>query len=227
MQAEEVYAKGFCNFYGRDFLVNRDVLIPRPETEQLIDAALVLSGKAYLPGMKAPKRVLPEQCKILDVGTGSGCIAITLKLEIDGAEVMGTDISEAALSVARRNAERLGAGVSFSRADLLNGIYATANETKGPDLVVANLPYVDKNWSWLDLDALSAEPALALFAEDAGLELIKKLLEQLDEKIRQGWWTKCLLLEADPCQHQAIVQLAKRSGWAHEATRGFILQFSR
>ena len=200
------------DFYGREFVINRDVLIPRPETEILIDMVLNLVGKPYLPGVRPGKARLPENLAILDVGTGSGCIAITLKLELPKATVMATDVSKKALVVASENAERLKAEVEFRQADLLDGI-----ETQ-PDLVVANLPYVDESWDWIDKKALSKEPSLALYAEDGGLKLIFKLIEQVAERgIRH------LILEADPCQHERIKEYASKKGLTVNETRGFIL----
>ena len=105
------YSRGYQNFYGRDFLVTPDVLIPRPETEQIIDTVLDLAGKPYLPGVKPNPRVLPEKPIILDVGTGSGCIAVTLALELPEAKVYASDISEAALEITKKNASKFGASI--------------------------------------------------------------------------------------------------------------------
>ena len=92
------------NFYGRDFLITRDVLTPRPETEQIIDEALKLCGKPILPGVKPePPKLNLGNLKILDVGTGSGCIAITLKKELPKADIYASDISKKALKVAQKN----------------------------------------------------------------------------------------------------------------------------
>lgn len=210
--------KKFQDFYGRDFLVSPDVLVPRPETEQMIDMVLSLSGRAYLPGMASPARILPEQPVILDIGTGSGCIATTVALEIPEAKVYALDISLEALKVARENARRLLADVKFMQSDLL-GSYGGPE----PDLILANLPYVDKNWEWVDTEALSSEPEIALYAEDGGLELIKELFVQISSAERSPQ----LILEADPCQHEAIIKYAKKRGFRHEETRGFILRFTR
>ena len=95
------------NFYGQDFIISPDVLIPRPETEQLVDLVLSLAGKPYLPGMLPSDRKLPKSPTILDVGTGSGCIAITLALKIPHAKIFASDISEAALDIARQNRQKL------------------------------------------------------------------------------------------------------------------------
>ncbi|MBR2586756.1 HemK family protein methyltransferase [Candidatus Saccharibacteria bacterium] len=199
------------DFYGREFFVGSDVLIPRLETEAAIDLALSLAGKPYLPGLKVPERRLPARPRILDVGTGSGCIATTLKLELEEAEVFACDISDSALEVAKQNARALGASVSFLKSDLLKDIEGNF------DLVVANLPYVDRTWDWLDLKSLAKEPELALFAEDGGLKLIKSLL---DEALHR---TKFLILEADPCQHEKI--LAYNEHYRLIKTSGFQLLF--
>ena len=204
-----------CDFYGREFVITPDVLIPRPETEMLVDMVLSLVGKPYLPGVKPSAAVLPQDLTILDVGTGSGCIAVTLKLELPEARVIASDVSKKALMVARENAGRLSADVEFAQANLMDGINTQ------PDIVVANLPYVDENWEWLDKEALAKEPRLALYAEDGGLALIKRLIDQVARRsIRH------LILEADPCQHEQIAECAKEKGLALRETRGFILYLS-
>ena len=204
----------FIDFYGRNFLITPDVLIPRPETEQLIDTVLSLAGKPFLPGIKAEKPKLKSDFSLLDVGTGSGCIAITIKEELKNAKVTASDISEKALRVATKNAEKFNANINFIHSNLLENI------NQSFDVIVANLPYVDKTWDWLDLDSLSQEPSLALFADVHGLALIKELINQLEFKK-----PKYLILEADPCQHQAIIDYAKNHGFCHQNTRGFILSF--
>ena len=189
------YLEGVQDFYGRDFIVTPDVLIPRPETEQIIDAVLNLAGKPYLPGVKPAPRVLPKNPVILDVGTGSGCIAITLKMEIPEAEIKAVDISKPALKIAQKNALKFGVDPNFFIiSNLLENVKFT------PDVIVANLPYVDENWDWLDKESLNKEPKIALYAKEGGLELIKKLIDQSTEK-----GVKYLILEADPCQHEKII----------------------
>ena len=203
------------DFYGRDFIITPDVLIPRPETEQLIDAVLTLAGKPFLPGIKAPSRELPENPVILDVGTGSGCIAITIKKELPEATVYASDISEKALEVAKKNASAQNAPISFIISHLLKNVKLKRLK---PDLIVANLPYVDKTWNWLDLNSLKKEPEIALFAEDGGLALIKELIDEASTlKIPR------LLLEADPCQHDKIALYAEKKGYLLINITGFIL----
>ncbi len=209
-----VYQLGFIDFYGRNFKVTPDVLIPRPETEQLIDEALNLAGQAYLPGVKPGKRELKESPLILDVGTGSGIIAITLKLELPDPTVIGLDISEAALKVAKENAENLKADIELKTSDLLKNYNG-----EEPDLVTANLPYVDRTWDWLDLKSLEAEPELALFTEDGGLKLIKQLLTQIKDKN----WHPRILLEMDPSQQETLISFANTLGFKHQKTTGFIV----
>lgn len=200
------------DFYGRDFLVTPDVLIPRPETEQLIDMVLNLAGKSYLPGVKPSPRVLPECPTILDVGTGSGCIAITLGLELPDAIVYASDISEPAITVAQKNAAKFGTTTSFIISHLLEKVKFT------PDVIVANLPYVDPNWEWVDKKALSSEPDIALYAPEHGLALIKALVRQATSKY--------LILEADPCEHTEIINYARKK-YSLIDTRGYILGFVR
>ena len=202
------------NFYGRDFIVTPDVLIPRPETEMMVDAMLNLAGKAYLPGVKPAPRVLPKNPRILDVGTGSGCVAISLALELPEASVTACDISGTALKIAQKNAKALNTKVHFIQSDLLNNVSGNF------DVIVANLPYVDENWDWIDKDALAREPAIALYAEDGGLALIKELINQASKRK-----VKYLILEADPCQHEKVIEYAIKNNYSLLETRGFILVF--
>ena len=174
------YIIGEKEFYDRKFKVTPDVLIPRPETENIIDAVI---------SMNTDDKV------IVDVGTGSGCIAITLALETT-AKVIGIDKSIPALRVAQTNAERLGARVDFVVGDLLADYQGPE-----PDIVVANLPYVDRNWEWTSPE-IRHEPAEALFAENGGLELIYRLVDECKAKY--------LILEADPSQHQKIIAYSKK-----------------
>lgn len=142
------YLIGKREFYGRDFEVGPGVLVPRPETELLVDRA-----RELLVGRREPS--------VLDVGTGSGCIAVTLALEQAGARVMATDASAAALDYARRNAERLGASVELLAGDGLE----PARAHTPFDLVVSNPPYVDPAASGsLEPEVRDHEPPEALFA---------------------------------------------------------------
>ena len=219
-QLPEAYKEGVADFYGREFRVSSDVLIPRPETEAAIDELLLLAGRPYLPGMKKPERQLPAVPLIVDVGTGSGCIAVTLKLEIPEANVIGLDVSEKALCVARKNAEKLGAKVDFAETDLL-----TEYDGGVPDIIVANLPYVDRNWEWLDKEALKHEPSLALYADNRGLALIFRLIDEVEKMTKSNRKQKWILLEADPCQHDEIITYAEKRSLVHRKTNGYWLVF--
>ena len=191
------YLTGHKEFYGRDFRVTPAVLIPRPETEPLVEWALqLIDSRAWQ--------------SVVEVGTGSGAIAVTLKLERPHLRVVASDLSSAALQVARQNGATLGAAVEWLERDLVTGDWPFT-----PDLVVANLPYVDKNWDWLSPE-LKFEPAEALYADDAGLALIKKLICQVQER----WPRATLLLECDPCQQAVLQAFAEAVGYEAES-RGF------
>lgn len=191
------YLTGKKEFYGREFVVNTDVLVPRPETEVLIE--LVMS--VYQEGMQ-----------IVDVGCGSGCVGITLAL-LTNAEVLCIDISEQALDVAKENAERLDADrVSFLQSDLLSDYAGEA------EIVVANLPYVDRQWEWTSPE-IQFEPEIALFAEDEGLREIYRLIDMSASDY--------LCLEAEPVQHERIIEYAEERGYIIREVRGYGLLFVR
>jgi release factor glutamine methyltransferase len=172
------YLTGEREFYGRSFLVDPRALIPRPETELLVETALA----EFSTG--------PAQVSIVDVGTGSGAIAATLALELPGARVIVSDISPEALDLARENLGRHGLGrrVPLVRGDLLGWL-------RGPvDLVVANLPYVPaETFDSLPRDVREYEPRLALDGGHGGARLLMRLLEQAS-RLEVG----TLLAELDP-----------------------------
>lgn len=204
-----------ANFYGFDFYVDKTILTPRPETEGVIDEVLRLTGRPILPGVRPEKAVLdPTGLKILDVGTGSGCIAITLKKLLPEATIYASDISKDAISITKKNAESLGAPIITIISHLLEEV--NSGEIPTPDIIVANLPYVDKNWDWLDRESLKDDPDLALYAEDGGLKLIKELIDTATSKY--------LILEADPSEHQSIIDYAK-ARYKLLNINGFILTF--
>ncbi len=164
------YILGWKEFFGRKFKVNPDVLIPRVETEEMVEAVLDEVNRAKLRD--------GEFVTVIDVGTGSGVIGETVALEAKRpVNVIMTDISERALRVAEENAERLGAEVRIFQSDLL-AIFQGKLPANGPVIVVANLPYVDRDWEWIDLERLSFEPEVALFAEN-GTAMIEEFLREL------------------------------------------------
>ena len=160
------YITGRQEFYGREFRVTPDVLIPRPETEHLIEAALTRSADA-----------------ILDIGTGSGTIAVTLALETK-ARVVATDISLAALRIAQENALTLSARVAFAACDL-----GAALADGDFDLVVSNPPYIAvRDRESLQPEVRDHEPALALFGGDDGLAMYQRLIPEAARLLRPGGW---------------------------------------
>lgn len=222
------YKLGAQDFFGRDFIVSSDVLIPRPETEAAVELVLKLAGKPFFPGVNKARSKLPQKPRILDVGTGSGIIALTLKMELPEAEIWASDISEKALKIARKNAEKFGIEkkVKFIKSNLLEFLLSaeqtSAKNVEKFDVVVANLPYVDRDWGWLkdrESAALKFEPEEALYANNGGLELIYKLIEQVHGR------AKWLVLEADPIQHEKITSRAEARGCKLEEVRGYQLLF--
>jgi release factor glutamine methyltransferase len=169
-------------FWGREFLVTPDVLIPRPETEHVVEEALRASAR-----------------RIVDAGTGSGAIAVTLALET-AAEVWATDISEAALRIARRNAQRLGAQVRFVECDLV-----TAFAVCTFDLVVSNPPYVARgDEAGLQREVREWEPRVALFAGETGFESYERLISDAPRVLRPGG---CLIMELGYTASEAVRQM--------------------
>ena len=164
------YIRGVQEFWGRDFLVTPDVLIPRPETELLVEGAT--------PFLRQHPHAV-----VSDVGTGSGCIAITLALEHPSIAVHAIDISSAALAVARMNATRLGADqrVQFIHGSLLDAA------PRPIDLIVTNPPYVaERDKPGLSREVRDHEPAVALFGGDDGWRDIRTLLRQLPETLTRN-----------------------------------------
>ncbi len=177
------YLVGAREFWGREFRVSPAVLIPRPETELLVERALAMAGPSGIA---------------VDVGTGSGCIALSFALERPGWTVYGTDTSPEALAIARQN---VAAHAVPGRVSLLRGSLLTP--VRGPfDLVIANLPYVpSSDIAGLALDVRAWEPRGALDGGPDGLDLIRSLVAQLPEKLRPGG---VCLLELDPRHFDAL-----------------------
>lgn len=196
------YLTGHKEFYGLDFFVDKRVLIPRPETEHLVEWVLRHCRQFLGPqGVSGGN----QKVKILDVGTGSGCIAISLAKHLESAEVFGSDISAEALDVARMNADRLGlqTRVSFFQSDLFESIDDPV------DIVIANLPYIgEKRFSFVSKSAVDYEPHVALFGGDDGLGLYKKFFEQLAAKF---WRPRLMVGEFGFLQKDELEALFNRS----------------
>jgi release factor glutamine methyltransferase len=179
---------GSCPFCGRDFEVSPAVLVPRPETELLVETALELP--------------LSNGARVLDIGTGSGCIALTLAAERPRWHVSAVDRSPAALSVALRNRDRLGVGVSFLVGDLASAVAPPW------DLIVANLPYVPTD----DIRRVAVEvrhdPKAALDGGEDGLDLVRQLLADLPRLLRI---CGAAILEIGDGQAEAVVAEAEKT----------------
>lgn len=196
------YIVGHKEFYGRLFKVTPATLIPRPESEALIELL-----DAHLT---------PDAKTLVDVGTGSGCLGITAKLEHPELTVTLCDISRHALNVAEDNAESLHADVAILKSDLLAGVPGTYS------CILANLPYVDREWQ--RSPETNHEPELALFADKNGTALIYRLIDQAILQLRSGG---LLILEADPYQHARIINHAQTSGFRHLETKDYGLVFTK
>lgn len=214
------YLLGYKEFYGRKFLVDGRVLIPRSETEGIVEFVKDWASgergnfeRNKDRGVKNARREKGrgdwEKRRILDVGTGSGCIAVSIKKELPELEVTAVDISESALEVARENARRLGAEIEFWMGDFLidknTKDFITVDNIGIYDIIMANLPYVDEQWEWIGKE-LAFEPRVALFAENGGLEKIEKMVKKAGKFLKEQGW---LVLEADPCQETEIKRLAE------------------
>lgn len=201
------YILGQREFYGRNFRLTSDVLVPRPETEHLVDAV-----RDWLA--VEPQRALAAP-RVVDVGTGSGIIAVTLAALFPAAEVVAVDVSPAALRIARSNAELHGCGehIRFCEGNLLAAVPAAAGGEQPGELfniIAANLPYIPQSdASSLEPEVRDFEPSLALFSGDDGLDLVRRLISVLPLylaapglvalEIGAGQWTQVRkLLEAVP-----------------------------
>ncbi|MGH7240302.1 MAG: peptide chain release factor N(5)-glutamine methyltransferase, partial [Candidatus Saccharimonadales bacterium] len=186
------YIRGKTEFYGRKFTINKHVLEPRPESETMIELLLKATPKT-------------RDCTILDIGTGSGALAITAKLEIPYASVIASDIDCKCLEVARKNADLLTARVKFYRSNLLADI---PKKLISNSIVLANLPYVPDNFK-INPAAMN-EPKIAIFGGPDGLDVYRKLFDQLASLKRKP---DLVLTESLPPQHVKLSKIASTSGY--------------
>jgi release factor glutamine methyltransferase len=192
------YITGHQAFYGLDFEVTKDVLIPRPETELLVEATLSLARDLHTAPL------------ICDVGTGSGCVTVALLRELPGAQAIGIDISEAAIRVAERNAalHSVNERVTFLVSDCLS---ALSSHKAGFDFVVSNPPYVNGSaMDGLQREVRDHEPRMALTPGSDGLSVIKRLLSESLDVLKPGGY---LLMEIGFDQGSAVQSLANREVW--------------
>ncbi|HEY0866800.1 MAG TPA: peptide chain release factor N(5)-glutamine methyltransferase [Fimbriimonas sp.] len=181
------YILGYREFYGRRFAVDRRVLIPRHETETLVEKGLRIGGR-----------------RVLDLGTGSGILAVTTKLERPEAEVVASDVSAEALAVARLNADRLGADIRFVLSDGFIGLLGEAF-----DLILTNPPYIGREEPLMP-EVRDHEPHAALFAGATGMEFYEMLASQAQEHLLDEG---VLLMEVGYRQAEAVAALFRRQGW--------------
>lgn len=195
------YIRGKAWFYGRFFEVNPNVMIPRPESESFIQLL---------------KEIQPKS--LVDVGTGSGVIAITAKLEIPEISVIATDIDKKALKLAQQNAKLHNVEINFISGDLITPPLLA--EIKIPDMIVANLPYVPDNL--ITSPEITREPKSALFSGAHGLSHYKKFWNQIGELSKKP---RYILTESLENQHQKLSELAKKAGYKLSKTEVLVQKF--
>ena len=200
------YMTGIKEFFGHDFIVNKHVLIPRQESETMIELAL-----NNLP--------TKQSINILDVGCGSGALGQSLSLELSklgiNHRLTQSDISRKALCVASKNAKKHNLAVQFIKSDLLSKTGSSF------DIILANLPYVNKNWGYVN--GVKYEPKIAIFAPDNGLALIKKFIQQIT-KINPGY-NRVILLESDLSQTKTINTILNKIKAKEITCSGYITSF--
>jgi len=190
------YITGHQEFWGLDFVVSPEVLIPRPETEHLVETVLELAREVPRP-------------RIVDVGTGSGCIALALANELKNAEVYGGDLSADALEIARANAARLqlDGRVRFLQSDVLEALA----EESDFDFVVSNPPYVGLDEAdKVQRSVFEFEPRMAVFAGEHGLDVIRPLIDQAQSALKPGGW---LAMEIGYSMRDAVLALLNPTLW--------------
>ncbi len=198
------YIRGKTEFYSREFTVNENVLEPRPESETMIDALKTLR--------------LPASATIIDVGTGSGALAITAKLELPQNHVIGVDIDPDCLKVAQDNAQNLHADIKLMLSDLIGSL--TVQETSG-SVLLCNLPYVPDSFQ-INTAALH-EPKLAIFGGPDGLDLFRKLFRHIDGVSAKPTY---ILSEAMPTSHETLTAIARKHGYTQIKSEDFIQVFA-
>lgn len=205
------YLRGKAEFYGREFAVNPHTLVPRPETETMVE----LLRRVIHPTSR--------ETIIADIGTGSGALAVTAKLEFPHATVIATDIDDSCLQTAATNARELGADVTFVPGDLLEPVLKWRRATSGTGelVLLCNLPYVPDDFHINR--AATHEPQQALFGGANGLDLYRKLFTQIANFSRPP---RFVLTEALPTQHSELERIAKRNGYGLEQTEDFIQVFT-
>ncbi len=194
------YIRGKTEFYGREFVINKNVLEPRPESETMIDLLKSLS--------------LGKTAHIADVGTGSGALGITAALEIPGSTVELIDIDDDCLKVARQNCILHKVTAQLYKADLIS------KKTRNYDVILANMPYVPDDYNINEAAAM--EPKIAIFGGPDGLDIYRKLFAQIVESEQKP---EFVLTESLPFQHSSLAKIAKAGNYRLAKTEDFIQLF--
>jgi release factor glutamine methyltransferase len=210
------YIRGKTEFYGREFIVNAHTLEPRPETETMIDLLIKILEKNN------------DKYVVVDVGTGSGCIAITAKLEFPDAEVWGIDIDKKCIETAAKNAKKLEAEVNLCQANLLDDYLQGMSDRTISSIICANLPYVPDKYELNK--AAKFEPKRAIFGGEDGLDIYRELFSQLGVLYKKRYSVKYImpeyvLTESLPFQHNELAKIAEGAGYKLEKTDDFIQIF--
>ena len=214
------YIRGKSEFYGREFLVNQHVLVPRPDSETII---YLLKSSVTQPARgQASSRsgVFGQEMQIIDVGTGSGALAITARLELPDAEVYGLDVDPACLEVAKKNAQKHSSDVTFLQSDLLGNLPITNYQL--PITILANLPYVPDDYEINQ--AATHEPKIALFGGPDGLDLYRTLFAHL-----AGLSNKAITVftESLGFQHKALTEIAEKNGFTLKIHKDLVQVFTK
>lgn len=209
------YIRGKSEFYGREFIVNPHTLEPRPESETMIDLLLQQHPD------ETQQTDNTTDMLIIDIGTGSGCLAITAQLLYPQARVVATDIDALCLSTAKENAHKNQAHIEFLLGDLLEPVSANGYKESNC-FVLANLPYVPDSHT-INAAAMY-EPKHALFGGEDGLDYYRRLFAQADQLSAPP---RSIFTESLPSQHDTLTQIAGSSGYRPAATADFIIRFDR
>ena len=193
---------GLREFYGRTFTINENVLVPRPETEVLVEQAV---------------KTIPQNASVLEIGTGSGCISVSLSLERPDLSIVATDISTQALEIAIENAKNLNATVTFIESDLFKSI----KEGQTFDVVLANLPYVPINAR--RQPEIEHEPDVALYSGDDGLNHYRKFFAKLQKYLSPDG---ICFVEYSPTQHHMVRDLLSQYTLSSEPISEYIYKIS-
>lgn len=199
------YIRGKSEFYGRTFVINKHTLEPRPETETMIELALDMVDKKYL---------------IIDIGTGSGAIAITMKLQRPDLHVIATDIDEKCIETASKNAEILNANVTFLHMNLIENMSQKVSDRTENVIICANLPYVPDKYKVNE--AAKFEPRHAIFGGKDGLDLYRELFQQISSI---KYLVSSIFTESLPFQHPELANIAENAGYKLHQTEDFIQVF--